>query len=164
MRLPNADRCRRCALVRPEIPQASAADLDECYRRAAQAQKEWVARLPGERAEVMRRAGRIMEQRRHEIITWLIREAGSTRIKGSLEWETVHSVLRESESLPYLVERRLLPGDIPGKECRGYRQPVGVVGIISPWNWPMQLTARSLFPALAIGNTGWPLRAASKPA
>src|SRR4029078_9194446 len=39
-----------------------------------------------------------------------------------------------------------------GKESRVYRKPVGVVGVISPWNWPLQLTARSLFPALAVGN------------
>ena len=41
---------------------------------------------------------------------------------------------------------------MPGKEGRVYRKPVGVVGIISPWNWPFQLTARSLIPVLALGN------------
>jgi aldehyde dehydrogenase (NAD+) len=46
----------------------------------------------------------------------------------------------------------MLPGDIPGKECRVYRKPVGVVGVISPWNWPLHLSARSVTPALAVGN------------
>mgnify|MGYP001108972095 FL=1 len=54
--------------------------------------------------------------------------------------------------MPYLVEGRILPADIPGKESRMYRKPVGVVGVISPWNWPFQLTARSAAPALAVGN------------
>jgi aldehyde dehydrogenase (NAD+) len=58
----------------------------------------------------------------------------------------------EAATLPYLVEGRILPADIPGKESRMYRKPVGVVGVISPWNWPMQLSARSVAPALAVGN------------
>jgi len=61
-------------------------------------------------------------------------------------------VLLEAATLPYLVEGRILPADIPGKESRMYRKPVGVVGVISPWNWPFQLTARSAAPALAVGN------------
>jgi aldehyde dehydrogenase (NAD+) len=64
----------------------------------------------------------------------------------------VHGVLLEATTLPYLVEGRILPADIPGKESRMYRKPVGVVGVISPWNWPFQLTARSAAPALAVGN------------
>jgi hypothetical protein len=55
---------------------------------------------------------------------------------------------------PYNRETLLeiLPVDLPGKESRVYKRPVGVVGVISPWNWPLHLTARSLFPALAVGN------------
>jgi len=135
-----------------EIPQASREDLDDAYAEAAKAQVAWAAALPGERAEVMRRAALVMEARREEIISWLIRESGSTRIKATLEWETVHAVMLEAASLPYLFEGRILPADVPGKESRVYRQPVGVVGVISPWNWPMQLTNRSLAPALAVGN------------
>jgi aldehyde dehydrogenase (NAD+) len=58
----------------------------------------------------------------------------------------------ESAAMPYLASGRILPGDVPGKECRVYRQPVGVAGVISPWNWPLHLTARSVGPALAVGN------------
>ena len=136
-----------------EIPNASPEDLDDAYRAAAAAQPGWAARLPGERAAVMHRATHIMEARRDEIIGWIVRESGGTRIKATLEWEAVHAVLGEAAALPYLVEGRILPADVPGKECRVYRKPVGVVGIISPWNWPLQLTARSLYPALAVGNT-----------
>lgn len=135
-----------------EIPHASRDDMDEAYRGAAKAQTGWAAALPGERAAVMRRAAQVMEARHEEIVTWLIQEAGSTRIKASMEWGTVHAVLLEGATLPYLVEGRILPADIPGKESRMYRKPVGVVGVISPWNWPMQLSVRSVAPALATGN------------
>jgi aldehyde dehydrogenase (NAD+) len=135
-----------------EIPQASQEDLDEAYAAALKAQAGWGALVPAERAAVMRRAAEIMEERRDEVISWLIRESGSTRIKAVLEWESSHAVMLEAATLPYFVEGRILPADIPGKESRVYRTPVGVVGVISPWNWPFHLTARSLFPALAVGN------------
>src|SRR5690242_8123874 len=135
-----------------EISQATREDLDAAYASAKDAQRGWAALLPGERAAVMRRAAAIMDARHDEIVWWLVHESGSTRLKASLEWQAVHGVLGEAASLPHLVEGRILPTDAPGKESRVYRQPVGVVGVISPWNWPLQLTARSLFPALSVGN------------
>src|SRR6185369_14700518 len=47
----------------------------------------------------------------------------------------------------------ILPIDIPGKESRVYRQPVGVIGVISPWNFPLYLSQRAVAPAIALGNT-----------
>ncbi|RJQ84629.1 MAG: aldehyde dehydrogenase family protein [Desulfobacteraceae bacterium] len=135
-----------------EIPQADRRDLEEAYITAAEAQKKWGARGPGERATIMQRAARIMELRQAEIVDWLIKEAGSTRIKAILEWNTAHAVLLEASALPYQIEGRIVPVDIPGKESRVYRKPVGVVGVISPWNFPLQLSARSVAPALAVGN------------
>jgi len=135
-----------------EIPHANRDDMDEAYRGAAKAQQAWAALIPGERAAIMRHAAQIMEARREEIMSWVIHESGGTRIKANLEWNAVHGVLLEAATLPYLVEGRILPADIPGKESRMYRKPVGVVGVISPWNWPFQLTARSAAPALAVGN------------
>jgi len=135
-----------------EIPQASLADLDEAYAAARKAQPDWAATLPSERARVMLMAAGVMERRRDEIISWLIRESGSTRLKASIEWMTVRAVLLQAANDPYLVQGRILPGDVPGKECRVYRKPVGVVAVISPWNWPLQLSTRSVAPALAVGN------------
>lgn len=135
-----------------EIPSADREDLDEAYQSAAKAHPAWAATLPSQRAAVLLGVIGIMEARREEIVNWLVRESGSTRIKARLEWETVRAIIMESASMPYMVEGRVLPGDVPGKECRVYRQPVGVVGVISPWNWPLHLTARSVGPALAVGN------------
>ncbi|HJT50941.1 MAG TPA: hypothetical protein VJ734_03280 [Nitrosospira sp.] len=54
-------------------------------------------------------------------------ETGGMRIKANLEWAAVHGVMLEAATLSYLVEGRILPADIPGKESRMYRKPVGVV-------------------------------------
>src|SRR5689334_22044439 len=135
-----------------EIAGADAQDVDDAYLGARNAQRGWAAALPGQRASILRGAAEIMEARREEIVSWLVKESGSTRVKARLEWESTHAIMLEAATMPYLVEGRALPGDVPGKECRVYRQPVGVVGIISPWNWPLHLTARSVGPALAVGN------------
>ena len=148
----NTDRNPYSGETLVEISHADERDLDEAYAGALQAQKAWAAALPAERSAVMRKAAQVMEARHDEIVAWLVHEAGSTRIKAELEWGAVRAVMLEASFAPYRVEGRILPGDVPGKECRVYRQPVGVVGVISPWNWPLQLSNRSVAPALAVGN------------
>ncbi|MGE2732483.1 aldehyde dehydrogenase family protein [Mycolicibacterium vaccae] len=135
-----------------EIPQADENDLDEAYRTAVEAQRDWAAAPPAERAAVMRAAADVMTDRKDEVVDWLVRESGGTLAKAELEWGLVRSVMWESASMPHHVEGRIMPSDIPGKESRVYRGPVGVVAVISPWNFPMQLSNRSVAPALAVGN------------
>lgn len=132
--------------------RADASDVDRAYAAAARAQEGWAQALPGERAEVFRRAARIMEERQAEIGDWLVREAGSTIAKAQIEWWAVHNSVLEASTLPSRVEGRIIQGDYPGKENRIYRRPIGVVGVISPWNWPMHLSMRSVAPAIALGN------------
>jgi aldehyde dehydrogenase (NAD+) len=135
-----------------EISLADADDLDEAYRAAQEAQKEWAALLPQERAGTIEQAASILEQRKEEVIHWLIREAGSTRGKAELEWGLVYAGMKEAATYPMHITGQILPGTIPGKENRVYRDPVGVIGVISPWNFPLQLTNRSIAPAFATGN------------
>jgi aldehyde dehydrogenase (NAD+) len=134
------------------IPLADERDLDEAFRAAAGAQPGWHSMVPAERSAVIRRAAAIMEERREEIVEWLVRESGSARVKAKLEWAYAHSVTLEASTFPSRAEGTVLPTDIPGKESRVYRQPVGVVGMISPWNFPTHLSSRSVAPALALGT------------
>jgi aldehyde dehydrogenase (NAD+) len=134
------------------IPLANDQDVDEAFRFASESQVSWASTLPGERASIMRKSVEIMESRQAEIVEWLIRESGSTRIKANLEWEIARAIVLESASFPDRAAGSILPTDIPGKESRVYRQPVGVVGMISPWNFPLHLSLRSVAPALALGN------------
>lgn len=134
------------------VAMATREDLDEAYRQAQKAQIEWAAMGPTARGDVMRRAVAIFDERRDEIIDWLIRESGSTRIKAQIEWASARAITQEAASLPGRCHGRILPSDMPGKESRVYRAPLGVVGVISPWNFPLHLSARSVSPALALGN------------
>lgn len=135
-----------------EIPLATRNDVDHAYRSAAEAQKAWAMTGPSERAAVLLKAVEIFDQRREEIISWIIKEAGSTRLKATIEWASARAVTQASASFPHRVAGQILLSDTPGKENRVYRRPLGVIGIISPWNFPLHLTQRSLAPALALGN------------
>lgn len=135
-----------------EIPQASASDLDAAYRQAARVQPQWAALGPSARAAVLHKVVAVFERRREEIIDWIIRESGSTRLKAQLEWGAARAIALESASFPARVHGRIVESDVPGKESRVYRSPLGVVGVISPWNFPLHLTQRSIAPALALGN------------
>jgi aldehyde dehydrogenase (NAD+) len=135
-----------------EIRLATSDDLDEAYAAAREAQREWAARLPSDRADVMRRAARIMEDRQEEIVEWHVRESGAAAPAAQFEYAITLRDFHEASSYPYRVEGRILPADVEGKESRVYRRPVGVVAVISPWNVPMHLSNRSVSPALALGN------------
>lgn len=135
-----------------EIPLANAGDLDEAYRAAAEAQREWVAMLPQERRDVIEEAARVLERRKEEVIGWISREAGGTRFRAELEWWLAREGMKEAATYPMHATGEILPATIPGKENRVYREPVGVVGVISPWNFPLQLSNRSVSPALGAGN------------
>ncbi|AGF71184.1 aldehyde dehydrogenase family protein [Corynebacterium halotolerans] len=134
------------------IRQASKEDLDEAYRTAEQAQREWAATAPNKRAGVLRRAAEILQERRGEIVDWLVREGGSTVLKANIEVSLALGITREAASFPSRVHGRLFDSNTPNREMRVYKKPVGVVGVISPWNFPLHLSQRSVAPALALGN------------
>lgn len=134
------------------MTSATAEDVDEACRAAAAAQKEWGALPPAARAQVLGRIADVMQSRKDEIAEWIVREIGGTQVKAALELKLCTDVARKGAVLPFMVEGMILPEDIPGKESRAYRQPAGVVALISPWNFPLQLTGRTLLPALALGN------------
>lgn len=135
-----------------EIAQANIQDLERAFAAAKAAQVAWAATPPGVRAEVFRQAREIMGRRKDEVIDWLIRESGSTRMKAEVEFGATREGMAEAASMPYLMHGSILPVDHPGKEARVYRKPIGVIGVISPWNFPLHLSNRSVAPALALGN------------
>ncbi|PZE31448.1 aldehyde dehydrogenase [Curtobacterium sp. MCSS17_006] len=135
-----------------ELSLAGQDDVDAAYEAARAAQVDWARATTAERAGVITRAVQVFDDRRDEITDWLVREAGSTRFKAEFEWDTARAVTQEAASFPYRVHGEIRGSDIPGKENRAYRDPLGVVCVISPWNFPLQLSQRSVAPALALGN------------
>ncbi|WKG03922.1 aldehyde dehydrogenase family protein [Mycolicibacterium sp. HK-90] len=135
-----------------EIPLANLADVNEAFATAEAAQANWATSLPEQRASVLRAAASILDTRREEILGWLVSETGTPRGKCEVELGVTKAVFLEAAGMPHHTTGQILPSDIPGKENRVYRQPAGVVALISPWDFPLYLTSRSLAPALAVGN------------
>lgn len=134
------------------IRSATTGDLDATYQKAAEAQKAWADTPPAERSALMLRVVSIFDKRKEEIIDWLIQESGSTRLKATIEWSSARAITLEAASMPARAHGATMGSDIPGKENLVYRKPLGVVGVISPWNFPLHLSQRSVAPAIALGN------------
>ncbi|MEE1667208.1 aldehyde dehydrogenase family protein [Streptomyces sp. NPDC002387] len=134
------------------ITIATVDEVDEAYRAAADAQREWAAISAYGRRAVFEKALGIIEERETEIADAIIAELGGTRVKAAFELHLAKEFLRESIQLTLRPEGRILPSPVDGKENRLYRMPVGVVGVISPFNFPFLLSIKSVAPALALGN------------
>lgn len=135
-----------------EIQQATQTQLDEAYKAAQKAQKQWAKTLPAERAGLLYKVVEILDKRQDEIVDWLIKESGSTRIKAMVEFGSARAITIEAATFPNRVYGEIRPSNIPGKQNFAYREPIGVIAVISPWNFPLHLTQRSIAPALALGN------------
>ncbi|MEV7240390.1 aldehyde dehydrogenase family protein [Streptomyces sp. NPDC093248] len=134
------------------ITVATVEEVDQAYRSAARAQKQWAATNPYARRTVFERALRLIEDREQEIADLIVAELGGTRVKAGFELHLAKEFLREAVNLALRPEGRILPSPADGKENRVYRVPVGVVGVISPFNFPFLLSIKSVAPALALGN------------
>jgi benzaldehyde dehydrogenase (NAD) len=138
--------------VLAEVGLANKGDVAQAAAAAAAAQPAWAARTGPERAALIRRAARVLEDNHEEFETWLIREGGAVPGKAAFEVQLVLGELWEAAALPTQPWGALLPSSEPGRESVARRLPLGVVGVISPWNFPQILSVRAVAPALALGN------------
>ncbi|MFF5255644.1 aldehyde dehydrogenase family protein [Streptomyces leeuwenhoekii] len=134
------------------ITIATVDEVDAAYRAAERAQKQWAATSPYARRAVFEKALKLVEEREREITEAIIAELGGTHLKAAFELHLAKEFLREAVHLALRPEGRIIPSPIDGKENRVYRVPVGVVGVISPFNFPFLLSLKSVAPALALGN------------
>jgi aldehyde dehydrogenase (NAD+) len=135
-----------------EFTIADVNDIDEAYQAAARAKLEWDKVNPYAKRTVFERAVKYVEEHFDEISTMIIAELGGTRLKAAFEIGLVIDMLKEAGTFPLRMEGKILPSPIDDKENRLYRQPVGVVGVISPFNFPFFLGMKSVAPAIAAGN------------
>ncbi|MFJ4470197.1 aldehyde dehydrogenase family protein [Streptomyces sp. NPDC089424] len=134
------------------ITIATVDEIDQAYRAAARAQRDWAEAGSHARRAVLEKALRLVEEREPELTEAIVAELGGTHVKAGFELHLAKEFLREAVSLTTRGEHRLIPSPDPGKENRLYRVPVGVVGVISPFNFPFLLSLKSVAPALALGN------------
>jgi betaine-aldehyde dehydrogenase len=137
-----------------QAPLSTKEDVDRAVQAATDAFEGWARQMPGERAAALLRIADLIEERAEEIADLESADAGKPR-KAFLE-----------DEIPFMADNlrffagaaRLLEGRAAGEYLNGYtsmvrREPVGVVGQITPWNYPLMMAVWKIGPALAAGNT-----------
>ena len=142
----------RPAEVVTELPSHTAADVDAAVGRAAEAQRAWARRPVPERAEVIAGVGAILTQRKAELAELVSREAGKIRIEGGGEVQEAIDMAAFVAGQGRSAWGSVVPSEMSDKLAWTTRIPVGVVGMITPWNFPMAIPSWKIFPALLAGN------------
>jgi benzaldehyde dehydrogenase (NAD) len=130
---------------------ADPSDVDTACAAAAAAQKEWAAATFSDRAAVLRKAGAAIEASFAELQDWVVRETGAVPDMAAFAVGVAAQECYEAAALASQPPGQLLPTAEPRLSMLR-RVPVGVVGVISPFNVPLILSIRSVAPALALGN------------
>lgn len=127
---------------------------DEIAKSAAAArlaQRSWVNEHYENRARILRKAAELAEVHFAELASWIVRDSGSVQAKAEFELSITIRSLREAAAMPSQSQGLVLPSDRDRiSMCR--RRPLGVVGVIAPFNFPLYLAMRAVAPALAVGN------------
>src|SRR3954470_4329896 len=137
--------------VLEEVPRAGAEDVDAAVTRARAAYPAWRAVAPPDPARLPHRVGAALEDRQEELSVREARNAGKPIGDARGEIGMVADTFRYYAAAP----ERLLGDTIPVAGGLGFtvREPLGVVGLITPWNFPLAIASWKLAPALAAGNT-----------
>ncbi|MFD1937514.1 aldehyde dehydrogenase family protein [Nonomuraea mangrovi] len=134
-----------------EFPESSMADVEAALPAFAEGAAEWAAASADRRAEVLGRAAGLLEERRAELAAELVREEGKTLAEATAETTRTSLNLRFYAGEAHRVAGASYPAD-DGGLVYTWREPVGVVGAITPWNFPLTIPSRKIGPALAAGN------------
>jgi aldehyde dehydrogenase (NAD+) len=127
-------------------------DLDEAVAAAVAAQPSWAATPAPRRGEILYRAAQMLTQRREELAELMTCEMGKTLKETRGEVDVTIDVAKFMASEAKRAEGEMIPSALPEKMCLTLRHPLGVVGLITPWNFPLAIPAWKTFPALVAGN------------
>lgn len=132
------------------VPATTAAEVDAAVARAAKAQQGWAAAAPADRARLLRRFAVVVDEHLEELARLEVREAGHTI--GNARWEAgnVRDLLDFAAGGVERLSGRQIP--VAGGLDITILEPLGVIGVIAPWNFPMPIAAWGTAPALAAGN------------
>src|SRR5437870_5410024 len=135
-----------------EVPRASAEDVDRAVQAAKRALPEWLETTPGERAHMLLKLADAIDEHADELAELESRNVGKPLSYAKDEMPVCSDNIRF-----FAGAARLLEGKSAGEYMRGYtsmlrREPLGIVGGIAPWNYPLMMAVWKLAPALAAGN------------
>src|SRR3954447_2303282 len=136
-----------------EVPRGSREDAQRAIDAANRASGGWSRSTAFERAAAMHRVADAVEDRREELVHTLTLDQGKPLCESREEVEELVQYWRNAAEDGKRLEGRLANSFTPGKRVLLVRRPRGVIGVITPWNWPYTMSAELIAPALASGNT-----------
>ncbi len=142
----------RPAEVVIELPTHGADDVDVAVAKASEAQRAWARRPVPERAEAVAAVGAVLTRRKAELAELVSREAGKIRIEGGGEVQEAIDMAAFVAGQGRGAMGEVVPSELRSKLAWTTRIPVGVVGMITPWNFPVAIPSWKIFPALLAGN------------
>jgi len=131
---------------------ADEADVDAAVASAREAQSGWADRTFADRAAVLRNAAAVLSGQAPRLRELIMRETGCIGGKADYEIGAATSELIEAAALASRSPGELVPTTHTGRLSLSERVPLGLVGVITPWNFPLVLGMRVIAPALALGN------------
>ncbi|MBN3781021.1 benzaldehyde dehydrogenase [Burkholderia sp. Ac-20345] len=134
-----------------QVGNATPGHVVKAVNSARAAQRVWAATPARERAAVFHRAAAILQEQASAAASLIARETGAILAKGELEVREAIVLLQRAAAMPLEANGRVLPS-VPGRLSIARQLPLGVIGVISPFNFPLVLSLRSVAPALAVGN------------
>jgi acyl-CoA reductase-like NAD-dependent aldehyde dehydrogenase len=134
-------------------PKGGAAEVDLAVQAAKAAFPAWSEATPEVRSDILDRASNLLMERREQVGRLLSREEGKTLPEGIGETVRAARILKYFAGEALRLHGQNLMSVRPGVEIQTYRQPVGVFGLITPWNFPIAIPAWKIAPAIAFGNT-----------
>jgi acyl-CoA reductase-like NAD-dependent aldehyde dehydrogenase len=135
-----------------EIPEGSRDDARRAIAAANGAAEGWASLTVFERAAALHRVADAVEKRREELAHTLTLDQGKPVSESQDEVEELVQYWRNAAEDGKRLEGRLPNSITPGKKVLLFRRPRGVIGVITPWNWPYTMPAELIAPALACGN------------
>ncbi len=136
-----------------EAPDSSAEEVARAAAAAAGAFAGWRRTPPPARAAILRRAGQILAERKRQIGELIAREAGKPVAEGRGDVQEAIDMAELAAGEGRRLYGETAPSELPNKWCLTFREPVGVCGLITPWNFPVAIPAWKSFHALICGNT-----------
>src|SRR5258706_2163378 len=132
--------------------KSTAADIEDAIDVAVRAQPGWAATPAPERGQILLRAALLLDEEKEELATLMTREMGKLLKETRGDVQTAIDVAKYVAGEGRRAEGETVPSALPNKFCMTMRQPIGIVGIITPWNFPLAIPAWKTFPALLAGN------------
>jgi benzaldehyde dehydrogenase (NAD) len=133
------------------VGRASVDDVATAAQTAVDAQGAWAALPFTARTAILRKAGQLFNDHSAELAEWIVRESGGIQPKADLELHVAAEECFEAAAAASHPTGSILRSEMP-RLSFSRRVPVGVVGVIAPFNFPLILSIRSVAPALALGN------------